>query len=127
MHVEQFVSLGGSGSNINETFPKKAFRIAFQALPGTKFQILSENSVAQVIDENQPTITMGPTGIYELGFTNAIIRGFRVTEQVDNTMPMILDVLCDDQSDIRSNDLTRIPNFINYLLSEENYSGEENR
>lgn len=70
-----------------------AFRIAFQALPGTKFAL---NSSA---GETGTVIEMGPTGIYELGFSRAIIDNFTLISSPDDQSLMMLDILLADGED----------------------------
>lgn len=101
---------------------QQAYRIAFQALPGTLFTLKADAQPAQYnyIDPNDKSvICMGPTGIYELGYTEALIPQFLVLRTVDSESPMILDVLVREASDTYNT--SYITNYLNSLLSEENY------
>ena len=79
---------------------RKAYRIAFQALPGTTFEILGENEEnslgEQSIDsrlDSSGTLIMGHTGIYELGFSRPIITSFKIISTVDEKSIMLFDAL----------------------------------
>lgn len=101
---------------------QQAYRIAFQALPGTLFTLKAGAQPAQYnyIDPNDKSvICMGSTGIYELGYTEALIPQFLVLRTVDDKSPMILDVLVREASDTYNT--SYITNYLNSLLSEENY------
>lgn len=99
-----------------------AYRIAFQALPGTLFTLKegADGSQYNYVNSNDKSIIcMGPTGIYELGFTEAIISQFLVIKMVDENSPMILDVLVGEASDIQNS--AAITNYLTNLLNESNY------
>ena len=89
-----------------------AYRIGFQALPGTKFCICGEgNSESEII--------MGPTGIYELGFVAPIIKDFYVKEKIDSPHSvLILDAILSTSSD---EDITNY----DIALITENYDSQE--
>lgn len=77
----------------------KAYRIGFQALPGTKFTITGTNS------DTPSEITMGPTGIYEIGFSTPLIEDFNVTEPIDSPHSiMILDAILANETDENLNE-----------------------
>lgn len=82
-----------------------AYRIAFQALPGTKFRIAGqseENAVgSNLIDtrlDSDEILVMGHTGIYELGFARPLISSFIVEEIVDDKSIMLFDALVQGES-----------------------------
>lgn len=82
-----------------------AYRIAFQALPGTKFRIAEqseENAVgSNLIDtrlDSDEILVMGHTGIYELGFARPLISSFIVEEIVDDKSIMLFDALVQGES-----------------------------
>lgn len=103
---------------------QQAYRIAFQALPGTLFTLKAGAQPTQynyINPNDKSVICMGPTGIYELGYTEALIPQFLVLRTVDNESPMILDALVYEASDTYNT--SYITNYLNSLLSEENYEG----
>ena len=103
---------------------QQAYRIAFQALPGTLFTLKAgaqPNQYNYINPNDKSVICMGPTGIYELGYTEALIPQFLVLRAVDSKSPMILDVLVHEASDTYNT--SYITNYLNSLLSEENYEG----
>lgn len=103
---------------------QQAYRIAFQALPGTLFTLEAgalPDQYNHITPNDKSVICMGPTGIYELGFTKALIPQFLVLRTVDSKSPMILDVLVYEASDTYNT--SYITNYLNSLLSEENYEG----
>lgn len=129
MRIEQYIYLGAGESGntlaVSESiiFSNGAYRIAFQALPGTLFTLAKADPAEyHYIDPKDPTvITMGPTGIYELGFITADIPQFMVLRTVDKDAPMILDVILPDTTDTSNS--TMVENYLNSLLNEENYGG----
>ena len=76
-----------------------AYRIAFQALPGTQFKIIGDDDAILDMDVINPSLIgetgliMGHTGIYELGFATPIIKGFMIYNIIDDKSIMILDAL----------------------------------
>lgn len=144
MKVLQYIYWGeeGSGSNNTNSYPNSertntltpgqvitfdnqpAYRIAFQALPGTLFTLKAgalPDQYNHITSNDKSVICMGPTGIYELGYTEALIPQFLVLRTVDSRSPMILDVLVHEASDTYNT--SYITNYLNSLLSEENYEG----
>lgn len=89
-----------------------AFRIALQALPGTLFCVKGTGS--------EMNIVMGPTGIYELGFSRALIKDFCIKETVGDTKSAIilLDALIATTNDESANPY-------NQALLAENYDTSE--
>lgn len=93
---------------------RKAYRIGFQALPGTKFTITGTNN------DTPSEIIMGPTGIYEIGFATPLIEDFNVTEPIDSPHSiMILDAILASDTDENLNEYDAA--FIAY-----NYNTQEN-
>ena len=130
MLIQQYIyRKEGAGNLQPETlyeFDRGAYRIAFQALPGTEFEI-EGNSEGVTIDQlNQnlqgnKTLIMGHTGIYELGFSVPIIKSFKITKTVDTNTIMILDVLVNGDEAISSQRNALTAQDFDYL--EEVYSG----
>lgn len=89
-----------------------AFRIAFQALPGTVFCLKGTGGETEIV--------MGPTGIYELGFSRALIRDFCVKSVIgdSNTAVMILDALIATTNDETINTYDQALLAENYDISE---------
>lgn len=75
-----------------------AFRIGFQALPGTTFKINGKGAQ----NDTSLDITMGPTGIYELGFVQPLIKSFSVVSEVETNSVMILDALVAEATESES-------------------------
>lgn len=82
-----------------------AYRVAFQALPGTQFRIsgqseenvMGNNLIDTRLDSNE-VLVMGHTGIYELGFSQALISNFTVEKIVDDKSIMLFDALVQGES-----------------------------
>lgn len=153
MQVEQYVYLGKDNTNntlsLNDMigFTNGAYRIAFQALPGTKFIYSGENygnnnansqeqedtqeesneqqedTQEESNEEQGDTLIMGPTGIYEIGFQEPLIYSFKVCSMVDPQSIMILDVLASEGSNSTENIISNV-NVLDSLFEEQNY---ENR
>lgn len=119
MQVKQYTYLGSSNNRQNTLnpgqtieFTKGAYRIAFQALPGTIFRYSGENTGSENEDNH---LIMGPTGIYEIGFSEPLISEFEVITVIEENSVMILDVL--EQGSLDRNDNRNIISNINILDS----------
>lgn len=134
MKVSQYIYLGddstdSSNERINTltvgtpiSFAQNyAYRIAFQALPGTLFTLKAGATSDSIYPNDKSIITMGPTGIYEIGYTQPLIPQFLVLKIIDKNSPMILDVLQSESVD-REN-ITTVTNYLSNLLEEEDYGG----
>ena len=126
MQVKQYTYLGSSNNEQNTLNPGQtiefingAYRIAFQALPGTIFRYSGENTGSENEDNH---LIMGPTGIYEIGFSEPLISEFEVITVIEENSIMILDVLEQGSLDRNNNrNIISNINILDSLLEEPDY------
>ena len=66
------------------------YALGIQAIPGTTFSLLGNNTLQQSI------ITIGPSGIYQLNLSTPLITGIQILDIV-GTIPVIIDLVLENE------------------------------
>lgn len=66
------------------------YALGIQAVPGTTFSLLGNNTLRQSI------ITIGPSGIYQLNLSTPLITGIQIFDIV-GTIPVIIDLVLENE------------------------------